>query len=86
MELTQALSSLICSIRMEMGCLRCDFCRSIEDENRFLLLEEWDTKENLMTHLNSECYKVLSGAMTLLKEPCESMFYTVLHPEMIEEV
>jgi quinol monooxygenase YgiN len=36
---------------MEKGCQRCDFCQSIEDENRLFLLEERDTQENLMTHL-----------------------------------
>jgi quinol monooxygenase YgiN len=48
---------------MEKGCQRCDFCQSIEDENRLFLLEEWDTEENLMTHLRSEHFRVLRGAM-----------------------
>jgi quinol monooxygenase YgiN len=80
MELSQALVSLIGSIRTEKGCRRCDFCQSIEDEDQFFLLEEWDTQENLMTHLKSEHYRVLRGAMTLLKEPYERMCYTVFHP------
>jgi len=72
MELSQTITSLSGSIRMEKGCQRFDFSQSIEDENRLFLLEEWDTQENLMTHLKSEHFKVLRGAMNLLKEPCES--------------
>ena len=81
MELSQTITSLSGSIRMEKGCRRCDFCQSIEDENRLFLLEEWDTRENLMTHLKSEHYRVFRGAMNLLREPYEMMFHTVFHPE-----
>jgi quinol monooxygenase YgiN len=87
MELSQTIASLSGSIRMEPGCRRCDFCQqSIEDENRLFLLEEWDTEENLMTHMKSEHFRVLRGAMTLLREPYERMFYTVFHPAGIKEI
>ena len=86
MELSQTITSLSGSIRMEKGCQRCDFCESIEDENRLFLLEEWDTQENLMTHLKSEHFKVLRGAMNLLKEPCERVFHTIFHPAGMEEI
>ena len=77
LELSQAIASLSSSIRMEKGCQRCDFCRSIEDENRFFLLEEWDTQENLQNHLKSDNFKVIKGAMNLLQEPYEKTFHTV---------
>jgi quinol monooxygenase YgiN len=85
-ELSQTIASLSGSIRKEKGCQRCDFCHSIEDENRLFLLEEWDTQENLMTHLKSEHFRVLRGAMNLLKEPYEMMFHTVFHPAGMEEI
>ena len=85
-ELSQTIASLSRSIRMEKGCRRCDFCQSIEDENQLFLLEEWDTKENLMTHLKSEHFKVVRGAMNLLQEPYERMFHTVFHPADMGEV
>jgi quinol monooxygenase YgiN len=77
MELSQTIASLIGSIRTEKGCQRCDFCQSMQDENELSLLEEWDTRENLKSHLKSEHFRVLQGAMTLLKEPYEMMFHTV---------
>jgi quinol monooxygenase YgiN len=86
LELTQTITSLSGSIRMEKGCQSFDFCQSIDDENRLFLLEEWDTEENLMTHLKSDHFRVLRGAMNLLKEPYKRMFHTVFHPAGIEEI
>jgi quinol monooxygenase YgiN len=76
-ELSQTIASLIGSIRTEKGCESCDFSRSMEDENKLYLLGEWDTQENLRGHLRSVHFKVLKGAMNLLKEPCEMMFHPV---------
>jgi len=80
LELSQTIVLLTGSIRMEKGCKRCDFCKGMEDENRLFLLEEWDTQENLMSHLKSERFKVLRGTMNLLQEPYEMIFHTVFHP------
>ena len=86
MELSQTIVLLIGSIRAEKGCNRCDFCQSMEDENRLFLLEEWDTEENLMSYLKSGRFKVLRGAMNLLGEPYEMMFHTVFHLAGMEEI
>ena len=86
MELSQTIVLLIGSIRTEKGCRRCDFCQSIEDENRLFLLEEWDTRVNLMNHLKSRRFKVLRGAMNLLREPYEIMFHTVFHLAGMKEI
>jgi quinol monooxygenase YgiN len=86
LELSHIIALLTVSIRTEKGCQRCDFCQSFEDENRLVLLEEWDTEENLMSHLKSGRFKVLRRAMNLLKEPYEMIFHTVFHPEGMEEI
>jgi len=85
-ELSQTIASLSVSTRKEKGCKRCDFCQSTEDANRFILLEEWDTQENLMAHLKSEHFKVIRGAKNLLREPYETMFHNVFHPMGMENV
>jgi quinol monooxygenase YgiN len=76
-ELSQTIVSLIDSLRKEEGCRRCDFFQSMEDENALSIFEEWDTRENLNSHLKSERFRVLRGAMNLLREPCEMMVHTV---------
>jgi quinol monooxygenase YgiN len=85
-ELSQTIASLSGSIRMEKGCQRCDFCQSIKDGNRLFLLSEWDTRDNLRAHLKSDHFRVLRGAMKLLREPDEMMFYNVFHPQGMEDV
>ena len=86
MELSQTITSLIGFIRTEKGCKRCDFYEGIEDENELCLLEEWDTQKNLMSHLESRRFRILRGAMNLLKEPYEMMFHTVFHPAGMKEI
>jgi len=61
--------------------LRCNFCQNLENENEFYLLEEWDTQESLKNHLKSDRFKVLRGAMVLLKESYEMMMNIVYRLE-----
>jgi quinol monooxygenase YgiN len=86
MELSQTIVSLIRSIRIREGCRRYDFCQDVEDENKFCLLGEWDTRDSLKRHLKSEYFKVLRGAMTLLREPYDMVFHTGFHPKGMEEI
>ena len=71
---------------MEKGCQSCDFCQSIEDENRLFLLEEWDSQEDFKDHMKSKCFKVFRGATNLLREPYEMRFHTVFQPTGMEEI
>jgi quinol monooxygenase YgiN len=86
MELSQTIALLVVSIRTEKGCQRCEFCQSMEDEDKLWLLEEWDTRKNLRNHLKSGRFRILRGAMNLLREPYEMMLHTVFDPEGMEEV
>lgn len=74
-ELSQTIASLLTPIRAEKGCGRCDFYHGLEDENILCLLEEWDTGKSYAAHRESECFKVLRGAMNLLGEMCEIISY-----------
>ena len=86
MELSQTIASLSLSSRMEKGCRCSEFCQSSEDENRFFFLEEWDTHQNLMTHLKSDNFKVIRGTINLLQESYDKTFYTVSHPKSTDEI
>ena len=77
MELAQAITSLVCSIRAEKGCRCCNFYQSVEDENDFRIIEEWDSREALDRHLHSKDFKVLLGTMHLLRKPHEISLYEV---------
>jgi quinol monooxygenase YgiN len=75
LELSQTITLLTGSIRTEKGCRRCDFCQNVVNKNELYLLEEWESEENLLRYLKSERFKVLRGAMNLLKEPYEMREY-----------
>ena len=49
--------------------------------NEVWLLKEWDTHENLKIHLKSERFRVLRGAMNLLREPYQMRFHNGSHPD-----
>jgi len=74
-ELSQAITSLVSTIKTEKGCRHCDFFYSAEDENELCLFGEWESREDLDSHLQSEVFKVLLGAMSLLKNPHELKLY-----------
>jgi quinol monooxygenase YgiN len=76
-ELAQTVVFLIATFRSEKGCRRCDFYRSMEDENVLCILEEWDSRENFEGHLKSDIFRVFRGAMNLLQDPYEIVFCTV---------
>ena len=78
LELSQTIALLIGSMRTEPGCRRFDFCQNVENENDLYLLEEWENQESLKKHLRSERFKVLRGAMNLLREPYEMQFHTLV--------
>jgi quinol monooxygenase YgiN len=79
-ELTQAVATLVKSIRTVKGCKSCDFFCSMDDENELCVLEEWENREVLDEHLQSEHFKVLLGATSLLRSPHEVKVYYKIKP------
>ena len=57
----------------------------MEDENALSIFEEWDTREELNRHFKSERFRVLRGAMTLLRQPCEMVVHTISAGKKITE-
>jgi len=77
-ELLQAVTSLVRSVKKMDGCHRYDLCCNMEDDDELCLLGEWESQEDLDAHLGSELFKVLLGAMSLLKSPQEMKLFTGL--------
>lgn len=86
MELFQTLDMLTGTIRMEKGCNRWDIYQSIEDSNRLIVFEKWDNQANLMTHQETKQFKVLQGAINLMKDPLEKVSRIIFHTAGAEEV
>ena len=86
LEVMQTLLSLIQPTGKEAGCLNYAVFCDIEDNNRFCLLEEWETREYLDYHIASNRFGVLLGTKTLLCEPPEIQIHTVPQSEGMEAV
>ena len=89
LEVLQTLLLLVAPKEPETGCKSyCAFC-DINDKNRFILLEEWETQKDLDRHIGSRRFGVLLGTRMLLSEPPEIRIHTVSHTggmEMIHAV
>lgn len=56
--------------RQEAACVRYELCRSLDDEDRFVLVEEWRDQEGLDAHLKLPHVQALLGVMPeILAEP-----------------
>jgi quinol monooxygenase YgiN len=87
-ELLQTILSLLGPIRKEKGCRACHSYLNLEDENDFILVEEWDTQTDFETHASSEEFHVLLGALNVLCTPLEiraKVFSATERPEAIEQ-
>jgi len=76
-ELLQTLLSMIEPTGKEAGCLSYAVFCDMEDKNRFVLLEEWETREDLDHHIRSHRFGVLLGLKPLLCEPPKIQIDTV---------
>lgn len=86
LEVTQTILSMVKSMGKEAGCLEyAAFC-DIEHNNRFSLLEGWETREDLDHHMRSHGFGALLGTKTLLCEPPGIQIYTVSKAEGLEAV
>ncbi|HYW73785.1 MAG TPA: antibiotic biosynthesis monooxygenase family protein [Pyrinomonadaceae bacterium] len=65
-ELCLTVASLLNPIRQEPGCVGYRFYGEAGDENSFLLIGEWETRDALNRHLESNNFAVLMGSMMLL--------------------
>jgi quinol monooxygenase YgiN len=77
---------LIAWTRVQPGCRACHLLTDIEDPRRIVLLEEWDTQEQLDRHLRCEDYRRVLAAIELSQEAPQIHFDTVATRAGIEVV
>ena len=85
-EFLQTLNSLIGRIRGGKGCLGYNLYRDVENDNDFVIVEEWETQADLDNHLRSDRFGVLLGALNLLSDTPEIRFNTLAHTVGIEAI
>ena len=76
-EFLQTMLVITQRIRMESGCIECDFLKDVSKENRYRLVGKWKGKDELNNHLQSEEFSVVRGALSLLHNKPEVSAYVV---------
>jgi len=82
-EFLQTLHPLIDRVRDGKGCIR-DVYQEVENENSFILIEEWKTQADLDEHLRSDEFGVLLAALKLLSETSEIEFSMLAQTKKIK--
>ncbi len=86
LEIMQTLLPMIEPTARKAGCLSFRVFCDIEDEDRFGLMGEWKTREDLDRHIASRQFSVLLGTKVLLSEPLEIRIFTVSNAEGMDAI
>ena len=73
----------------QLNCISCRLYQDVEDENLMSLVQEWESREALETHIRSKDYRKILAVMELASEPPEIKFAESLKTdgmELIEEI
>jgi quinol monooxygenase YgiN len=77
-QLGKALASLTGPTSVLPGCLSCSVLQTYQDSNELLVETDWESKEDLVRHLQSDTYKQLLLLMELGPKPPVIQFFTVI--------
>ena len=88
-DLLETMRGMLEPARVERGCLSYRLYEDVENNNAFVLVEEWKTQEDLESHIRTDNQRRLLVLMDLLSEQPELRFNTVSHTAgmgLIEDV
>ena len=80
----EVLQSVQGRIRAQPGCVACDVFDEQGPERAVVLIERWETDEALETHLRSDLYRRVLGAIELSGDRPDIRFERVASSEGIE--
>ncbi|MEW6053526.1 MAG: putative quinol monooxygenase [Nitrospirota bacterium] len=83
-DFLETMRGMLEPTRVERGCLSYRLYEDVEDRNTFILVEEWNTQEDLETHIRTDNQRRLLVLMDLLSEQPELRFNTVSHTAGME--
>lgn len=73
-EFLQTLQSLKGEIRQQAGCLECTIGQEASGEPEFFIFMVWKDLAHLEAHMDSEAFRVLLGATSVLTSPAGFRF------------
>jgi len=78
-DILETMMGMLEPTRVERGCLSYRLYEDVEDRNTFVLVEEWETRKDLETHIRTDNEQRLLALMDLLSGQPELRFNTVSH-------
>lgn len=84
-EFLQTLQCLQCEIQKEPGCLECVVGRDVAGGPRFLLFMVWKDLQSLDAHMESENFRILIGATSVLSAPADFRFVSADATQALSE-
>jgi quinol monooxygenase YgiN len=85
-EVLQTLISMTEPPGKEQGCLSYGIFHDIEEKSVFILISEWETRQQLDRYMRSDRFSVLLGTKSLLCHPIKTQIFTVSGFDGIETV
>jgi quinol monooxygenase YgiN len=88
-DLLETMRGMLEPARVERGCLSYRLYEDVEDRNTFVLVEEWETQQDIERHIRTDTQRQLLALMDLLSEQPELRVNTVSHTagmDLIEDV
>ena len=78
-DVIEAMRGMLEPTRVERGCLSYRLYEEVGNGNALILVEEWETQEDLERHLRTDNQRRLLELMDLSSEQPELRFNTVSH-------
>ena len=72
--------------KVQPGCIGCNFYQDLDEPDAVLLVEEWESRENLEHHIKSDSYRIILSLMELSDEAPEIKFNTISKTEGLEAI
>lgn len=85
-EVATIIRGILEPTRVKKGCLDYYFCRDMEDDHTFIVLERWATQQDLEEFIQSESYYQLLTAMELLVEPPDIKINAISYTAGLEAI
>lgn len=75
-QLFEFLNSILPIITNSKGCLSCEILKDTEEENKIVILEEWESIEDHKNSIKNIPPENMMKAMTMLAEPPSGNYYS----------
>ena len=85
-DFVQIIRGILEPTRVQNGCLGYCLCQDVEDEDAFVILEQWESQNDLERFIRSEAYRQLLAAMELLAQPPEIKINAISYTAGLEAI